>query len=203
MNFRRVTTNNFTLFEEWKDYMDEKGIEYTSKVTETDGLNAYNVFVDQKKVHLIMNYKEPGKPPATINDMTKGQKIAFGCLGIIALLIVVSIGMGLYLESQMPDLEPKTVEDMTDEQYQAHINKTYGLYSDWMIGYSRSVKTNYANYPRTFEKEGVRCIPINRDSFTHVFLWSAENAFKQRTDHSVTSVVETKTGNVLRVVSAH
>jgi hypothetical protein len=203
MNFRRVTTDNLTLFEEWKDYMDEKGIEYTSKVTETDGLKAYNVFVDQKKVYLILNYKEPGKPPATIKDMTKGQKIAFGCLGVIALLIAVSIGMGLYLESQMPDLEPKTVEDMTDEQYQMHLNKTYGLYSDWMIGYSRSVKATYPNYPRTFKKEGVRVIPINRDSFTHVFLWSAENAFGQRTDHSVTSVVETKTGNVLRVVSAH
>jgi hypothetical protein len=102
----------------------------------------------------------------------------------------------------MPGTEPpqKSPDEMSREELTDYFHDKFGIYSEWSIDYVAFLKNNYVKYPRTFKKEEVQIFPISVDSMSHVFVFSAENAFGVRSDHSITSVIDSS-GNLMRVVS--
>lgn len=128
---------------------------------------------------------------------TKKMRLVGNLIVLGFLLFVVTCSVLVSSDDPEPWKDPAT---MSREELTTYFEKKFGFYSDWNIQYGQWVKKNYCNYPRTYRTEMVQIYPITPDSMTYVMLFSAENAFKQRTDHSITSVIDSS-GNLMRVVS--
>lgn len=197
MNYRRVTTTDAEECQNWCDFLDKHPTQYQKSEELIDGQIHYVLRVDPTYEKLLKQYKETGKAPATLATASKGMKVFVGIIVALALIVIV----GVVVASEPSEPAPESVYEMNDQQYQTHLRRTYGYYTPWLTKYTENIKTNYVNNPRTFEVEEVRLLPIDRDSFTHVLLFSAENAFGVRKDHSITSVVGSQDGQVHRVVN--
>lgn len=134
-------------------------------------------------------------------EMSKGKRVVFRILlGITAFVFVIFVIGMIFAVNAEVNKPVKTPDEMSREELTAYFHEKFGAYSDWRFQYEDWIKRNYVKYPRTFEKEEIRIFPIEPDSLTYVFIFSAENAFGVRSDHSVTSVIDSS-GKLMRVVS--
>jgi hypothetical protein len=111
---------------------------------------------------------------------------------------IVSLLVGLALIVTLCTLGQPVPETEAPE---ITLEERYGDRSIWTAEYGAHIANNYLRNPRSYRTEDVRIIPIDQDSFVHVLIYSAVNDFNVRKEHSITSVVESTSGQVLRVVS--
>lgn len=110
----------------------------------------------------------------------------------ILLITLLAFLVGLCTLGQ-PTPQPQSPETALEEKY--------GGLSIWTAEYGAHIANNYLKNPRSYRTEDVRIIPIDQDSFVHVLIYSALNDLNVRKEHSITSVVHSESGEVLRVVS--
>jgi hypothetical protein len=114
-------------------------------------------------------------------------------INVLAFGMVLVVGLCFWTGAFTPD-PPK---QMTWKEANA---EDFGLSSDFAV--KMGLMTNkMVRYPRTKNLEEYRVFTIEPDSVTVVYMYSAENAFGVRSDHSVTVVGDVRTGGIARVVS--
>jgi hypothetical protein len=188
-----IQTNDNVVYVAWLQMLDAAGKPYETakamgkmqiKLDEDDatgilGLTAFKTMFGQR----LYDHEEATRPA-----MSKNKKRMLGCawafIGLVALIFAIGMASAFFSK-------PKPVEEMTVQQQKEHYKKVFGPTSAWFHKELRPfVVHNYVTYPRTFKVEGFTVISImNNDSLLVRLDFSAENAFKQRSDHSVTAVI--------------
>lgn len=124
-----------------------------------------------------------------ISSTPKANPASKILVAVILGVMVLFIGLCSVLSGPS---EPPTFSEQMHEQY--------GRFSPWMDSYAAQAAETLRN-PSSYRTEEVRIIPIDQDSIVHVLIYSGVNDFNVRKEQSITTVVEVKTGKVMRVVS--
>jgi hypothetical protein len=199
MQLRKVKIDTKEDLFRTKNILDNNNVKYKM---EEDPNHLAVFLVPEHQVNLL-GYE---KQMLEAVPLSKGQKrrlrITQVVVGVLFGLIFITIIGICNAPSATEKVLSKPISEMTDAEYDIYLEENFGFGSEFTASYGAFVQQNYVNYPRTFRFEEVRIFPIDRDSLTHVFIFSAENAFGVRQDHSFTNVVNSRTGDVLRQVSS-
>jgi len=144
---------------QWRAKLDQARADYMTQTR--NGITS--IILDDQVAHQVLGLEQK-------------RKVKLRWYHYILIFVGFFFAMVIILPNiDPPPVPPKDRHEMTREELQAHYEERFGTSSEWLSSYMSHVRNNYPTYPRTFRFEGYRIIPIDADSMTYVFIWSARS----------------------------